>query len=202
MPRAIPGPVRQRIRELHEQGLDAAAIAAALQLPPRSVRRLLRLLRQRGPEALATAYQRCGRPSHPLPQALDLRREHPSWGAPYLHTVLAEQTDGPLPSVRTLQRHFRSAGLQPAPPGRRPVATPRRAETPHEVWQLDACERIRLRSGEEVCWLRLVDEYTGAFLQTTVFSLRVVATGPRQRDAGLPAPGLRPLRASAGGAGR
>jgi len=201
MPRAIPGPLRRRIAELHDQGLSAPAIAQALQLSPRSVRRLLRLLRQGGSQALATAYQRCGRKSEPSPQALDLRREHPSWGAPYLRTVLAERSDQPLPCVRTLQRHFRSAGLQPAPAGRRPGTAYRRSQVCHEVWQLDASERIPLADGQEVSWLRVVDEHSGAFLQSRVFSLRIVAASPGLRNPGLPALRLRPLRASPDGAG-
>ncbi len=34
---------------------------------------------------------------------------------------------------------------------------------------MDAVEQLRLGSGQGVCWLRLVDEYSGAFLGTTVF---------------------------------
>jgi hypothetical protein len=201
MPRAIPGPLRQRIAELHAEGLSAPAIALALHLSPRSVRRLLRLLRQGDPEALATAYQRCGRKPQPLPQALDLRRAHPSWGAPYLHTVLAEGADRPLPCVRTLQRHFRAAGLQPAPSGRRPSTEYRRSQVPHEVWQLDASERIALASGQEISWLRVVDEQSGSFLQSRVFSLRVVAASPGGGNPSVPALRLRPVRAAADGAG-
>jgi transposase len=201
MPRAIPGPLRRRIAELHSEGLSAPAIARALHLSPRSVRRLLRRLRQGGPAALGSAYHRCGRKPAPSPQALDLRRAHPSWGAPYLRTVLAEGCDQPLPCVRTLQRHFRSAGLQPAPAGRRPGTAYRRSQVCHEVWQLDACERIPLADGQEVSWLRVVDEHSGAFLQSRVFSLRLVAASAGLRNPGVPAAGLRPLRASPDGAG-
>jgi hypothetical protein len=34
---------------------------------------------------------------------------------------------------------------------------------------MDAVEQLRLGSKQGVSWLRLVDEYSGAFLGTTVF---------------------------------
>jgi hypothetical protein len=78
-----------------------------------------------------------------------------------------------LPCARTLRRHLRAAGLQPAPAGRTPaVAHPRvpRADRPHQGWQTDAAEQLRLQGHQRACWLRVVDECSGAFLQTLVFA--------------------------------
>jgi hypothetical protein len=201
MPRAIPVPVRQRLAELSRQGQTTAQIAAALRLAERTVRRLRRQLPAGAAPAPGPRYGRCGRKPRPCAAALDLRRQHPGWGAPYLRVVLAEQRAGPLPSARTLQRHLARAGLQPAPPGRRPRARAERARRPHEVWQLDAAERVRLRSGRLVCWLRVVDECTGAFLQTAVFPPGVVGAGPGGAEPAVPAPRLRPLGAAGAGPG-
>src|SRR5205823_10808074 len=61
MPRAIPVPVRRQVLTLAGQGRSTSAIAAALGLPPRTVRSFLR----RDPAAvLAIPYQR---PSPPRP---------------------------------------------------------------------------------------------------------------------------------------
>jgi hypothetical protein len=68
-----------------------------------------------------------------------------------------------------LQRWFRQAGLAPAPRGRRPHSGSGRARQPHEVWQVDATEHVRLANGQQVSWLRIVDEHTAAVLDTTVF---------------------------------
>jgi hypothetical protein len=194
MPRAVPVPIRLRLFELADQRCPASAIAQQLALPPRTVRDLL----ARRPALLAAglrpAYHRCGRRLQPCDAAIELRRQHPTWGAPYVRVVLAEGPPGPLPSARTLQRHFRRAGLQPAPPGRRPRARRRRARRAHEVWELDACERLRLSApGQEACWVRLADEHTGAFLRTRVFPPRLLAAGAAGADAGLPARGVRRL---------
>jgi hypothetical protein len=186
MPRAVPVPLRLRVFELADSGQQPARIAQALDLGPRTVRRLLQRRALLGPDALAPGYRRCGRKPSVCAEALDLRREHPTWGAAYVRTVLEEGRPQP-PSARSLQRHFRAAGLQPAGPGRRPGRPRRRASAPHEIWQMDAGERIPLSSGEEVCWLRVVDEYTGAFLRTRVFPPGELGTGPLAADASLPA---------------
>ena len=84
-------------------------------------------------------------------QTLALRRQHPSWGAGLIRVFLMRE-HGPsdVPTERTLQRWLCRAGLGPAPKGRRPKTTAPRATRPHEVWQMDAKERVRLRGGEQV----------------------------------------------------
>ena len=64
------------------------------------------------------------------------------------------------------------AGLSPAPAGRRPAATPRRATQPHDTWQLDAAEHLTLADGREASWVRITDECSGAVLATAVFPPR------------------------------
>jgi hypothetical protein len=177
MPRAVPVPLRRRAFELADQGRTVADIACLLGLAPRTLRRLFAQRDRLQADGLQPAYSRCGRKPQVCQAAMDLRREHPTWGAPYIYVVLQESNTLPLPSTRTLQRHLRAANLQPAKAGRPPGRPRRRAQAPHEIWQMDACERIRLRDGQEVSWLRVVDEYTGAFLATRVFPPGVLATG-------------------------
>src|SRR5262249_37769093 len=69
-----------------------------------------------------------------------------------------QQPDQPPPAERTLQRWFLRAGLAPAPAGRRPPADSRRAERPHQIWQMDAAELVKLRTCQRICWLRIADE--------------------------------------------
>src|SRR4051812_6185321 len=190
MPAALPVPLRQQILQRHQRGQSAPDIAWELGLPALTVRSLLRRLKDRGPAALAPSYRRAAPdPSPAVQQAIDCRRLHPSWGAQYIRTrLLRRQPDLPLPCTRTLLRHFARLGLTPAKAGRKPAGRYRRAEQPHQAWQMDAAEMVKLRSGRRVCWLRLVDECSGAFLQTRVFP--------------PPAVGLRRGRRRAGGAAR
>ena len=202
MPAPIPLPLRQAIVRRHCRGETPVAIAQALGLTPRTVRRLLRLDRQRADSSLAPAYRRGPRPRSATAQqlhdhALDLRRQHPTWGAGLIRIFLGRHhTPTEVPTERSLQRWFHQAGLGPAPKGRRPAANPARARQPHDVWQIDAKELVRLQSGQRVCWLRIVDECSGAVLGTAVFPPREVAQGASDGCAGRAAAYLRALGAA------
>jgi Helix-turn-helix domain len=206
MPRPIPVPVRLAMFRLWQQGRAPAQIAEALDLSPISVRRLIRRFRGRGSDGIAPDYRppRTASPSDSdfAMAAIRLRREHPTWGAGLIRVQLLENPSlGPAPSVRTLQRWFGQADLVTAPAGRRPRADPSRAVVPHQTWQMDAKELIKLRSNEQVSWLRLVDECSGAALWTAVFPPRAVEARPRR---GRPRPAairVQPL-GPAGGAPR
>src|SRR4051812_4498280 len=102
MPSAVPVPLRRRLFALADQGLAAAAIATRLRLLPRTVRRLLAQRDHLQAADYRPAYHHCGRPPQLCEPALQQRREHPTWGAPYLRVVLQESAATPLPSSRTL----------------------------------------------------------------------------------------------------
>src|SRR4051794_7969352 len=144
MPRPLPVPVRQAIWRRYQDGQDGPTIATALGLAPRTVRRLVHRFRQGGQAALIPSYDRCGAvttkpPESVVQAAVNLRREHPTWGAGLIRVMLRRQLlPDPLPAERTLQRWLLRAGLAPAPAGRRTAAESRRAERPHQVWQMDA----------------------------------------------------------------
>lgn len=199
MPRAIPVPIRQQVWHRLQLGQPTRQIAAALRLPPRTVRALARRFRAGGPAALAPGYRRPGHLAHEQPPAAiaavcQLRREHPTWGAGLILVILRERRpEHAWPSERTAQRWLHRAGLAPAPRGRRPGSNLERATQPHEVWQMDAAECIPLAGGEQVCWLRLVDEFTGAALRTTLFPPAAVEPGGRAAGPGRTPRGLRPV---------
>jgi Homeodomain-like domain/Integrase core domain len=141
------------------------------------VQRLFARFAQRGAAGIAPDYARCGqhqaqRTAPPLVADLcQTRRDHPRWGSELIRLELEDHYDR-LPSARTVRRHLQAAGLQPAPAGRAHPAAPclARARRPHQGWQTDAAEELRLRDQRQACWLRLVDECSGAFLQTSVFA--------------------------------
>jgi transposase-like protein len=198
MPAAVPLPIRRAILRRLERGDSVAEVAAAFGLAPRTVRGI----RQRGEARLEPAPPRppaLDPSAHPAyAPALHLRREHPGWGAGLIRVMLRRQGLAPLPATRTLQRWFSKAGLGPAPPGRRPEARRRRATRPHGTWQVDAAEDIPLADGSRVCWLRIVDEFTGAVLLTAVFPPRAVECGPAGGDPAGPPRRLRPPRPARG----
>ena len=206
MPAPLTDAVRRRLFALWQKGTSPAALARQLRLPPRSVRRLCHAFDQRGAAALAPASPRPqpATPGPALQQALLLHKQHPTWGAPYLRLRLAHLRPElvPLPSARTLQRWFQRQRQPPAPPGRKPAADPPRARQAHAVWQMDAVEQLRLATGEQVSWLRWVDELTGAVLGTAVFPPRHLRASPRDgRPAGRAA-AVAALGSAANAAGR
>jgi len=194
MPPPIPVPIRQALWQRARRGQSAPAIASALGLAVRTVRHLLRRLRTNGPAALSPSYHAqaammTGAMRQLHDAALQLRRDHPTWGAGLIRVMLRRQhPHGHVPAERTLQRWLARAGLAPAPKGRHPVANPQRAERAHEVWQMDAADQVPLRGGRRVSWLRMVDECSGAVLWTAVFPPSQLGNRPA---AGCAAPAAR-----------
>jgi transposase len=184
MPSPISFALRQRIAQLMQSGCSAAQIAAQLRLAPRTVQRLVHQFREH-PDDLTPQYRPGTQPTpcdHPLfAFACDLRRQHPTWGAPLIRVHLFREThrrqlsSNLVPSARTLQRWFADDPhlATPAPSGRKPLARITPTE-PHDIWQMDAVEQLRLGNGQGVSWLRLVDQFSGAILSTAVFPPRLL----------------------------
>jgi transposase len=155
----------------------APDVAALFSLSLRTVQRLFARFELHGAQGIAPDYSGCGQhqplrtPAELREQICHTRRQHPRWGSEMIRLELEDHADA-LPGARTIRRHLRKAGLQPAPAGRPPaLACPRlpRAALPHQGWQTDASEALPLKTKQRVCWLRVVDECSGAFLQTLVF---------------------------------
>ena len=49
------------------------------------------------------------------------------------------------------------------------------SQTAHETWQIDGKERVKLGNGEEVSWMNIADEGSGAHLSIFVDEHRTVA---------------------------
>ena len=195
MPAAIPMPVRQAILKRWQKGESVASLAEELKLSVRTVRNLVHRFAERGQSGLEPDYGRCATNTMPtnrdeFQKAIEMREQHPTWGGGLIRVLLQEQGHDGCASERTLQRWFQRSTLAPAPPGRRPDRDERRAHHPHEVWQMDAVDQLRLASGQQVSWLRLVDECSGAVLHTTIFPPALLERGQTRGRAGDVAPGF------------
>jgi transposase len=181
MPAPIPVPVRQVILRRSQKGESVASLAEAFQISERTVRHLVRRFAQRGQPGVVPDYARCAtKPSATantlFEKVVHMRQQHPTWGAGLIRVLLQEEQEE-APSERTLQRWLQRAAVSPAPSGRRPTSDASRARHPHETWQMDAADQIRLARGQLASWLRLADECSGAVLQTTVFPPGVLESG-------------------------
>jgi Homeodomain-like domain len=207
MPKSVPVPVRQKLWERASRGESVNALADAFGLSPRTIRHLLKRCRDRGEIGLIPADRAPKSPDHAHPEAirqavLALRRDHPTWGAQLIRVMLAdEKPQLAWPSPSTIRRWVRAAELARAPAGRPARASSKRAEQPHQTWQIDASEHIPLADKTEACWLRILDEATGAVLRTDVFPPRLLDSGRPSRHSGKPeavVPALGSARATAG----
>lgn len=195
MPRALSLALRKQIILLHQQHQPCTSICLQVQVSLNCVRRLLRRYKADPALNLEPAYQHCGshKPtSEPelLRAGLWLKRLHPLWGAPLIFFYLKEHFKEQLvPAVRTLQRWFRKKGLN-APHEHRPPAISGTAKAPHNIWQVDAKERLQLSSGEAACYLTIADEHSGACLAALVFPLQPYLAGTLAALEGAFMPGV------------
>jgi transposase len=209
MPLATVLSLRLALDRMVRTGATASDIARHLGLSSSTVRGLMQRVRQAGPDrtpdALQPRYEACGpRPleAPPLLEAtLALRRQHPRWGGGRIRVELSKLNPATvLPSVRTMQRWLLEHGLAPAPPGRRRATAWQRAQHPHDIWEIDAADQKRLADGQLISWLRVVDECTGAALQSRVFPPRLLRPGAFWNGAGRTPPLLQTLGTTSIGA--
>lgn len=204
MPRPIATPDRRLLQRLGRQGLATALIARRLKVSPRSVRRLL----ARPAEQLAPRYERCGRRLADdrlawQRAAVAMRRDHPGWGAQRLLLDLKRLAlPGAPPALRTLERWLFQKELPVAAPGRPRAPELPRAGCPHERWQLDAMDQVRLGNTEQASCLRVIDECSGAPLGNRVFPPRELASGTGRANANATAGVVWLLGAARAVAGR
>jgi hypothetical protein len=203
MPRAIPLATRQEIVRRHRDGQALAAIAVDLHIPAVTVRALWRAFRDRGETGLAIGYRACGRPAplHSpavLQRACQLKRRHPTWGAGRVRVELLGLLDAALvPSARTLQRAFQSQGINRPRRSQRPRTAQAKPEATHDVWEVDAVEKKRLKTGVEVSWLAVVDVYSGALLAGELSPPGTVADDSAEGRARLVSPCLSAMGSAA-----
>lgn len=175
MTTVIPVPLRREIVTRHQAGEPLSKIAQQLNLSVWGVRKIWRQYRDNGEAGLAIRYGQSGRSGLRGERliyraAVWLKRRHPGWGAGLIRVLLAERyPQAVIPHQRTLQRWFRQQQLS-VPPMRRPPVERHRAERVHDVWQLDATSHQRLADGTPVSWISLVDEHSGAVLESRAFS--------------------------------
>lgn len=173
MPAALALHERREIIARREQGESLASIARSVRRSYDAVRRIYHAYVNSG--RLSPAYERCKhtavRHDATLYEvAIALKAAHPGWGAGLIVTELRDQyPQATLPSVRTLQRWFRRAGVQKPRGDQVPKVTVRRGKVPHEVWALDAKEDLQLMDGSYGSWLTITDEGSGAILSATLF---------------------------------
>lgn len=173
MPRPIPVAIREQIVKQHQAGVPLTTIARELQRPYESVRKVWRVFRQEG--RLEPNYAACGpsgvRAEPRVYRAVRfLKHGHPQWGAPLIAQLIRQKwPEARVPHARSLQRWFHQWGMTPARRSSSGQARLGRGTAPHNVWEMDSREGIRLANAMPVTWLVVSDEASGAVLTGVVF---------------------------------
>lgn len=174
MPVAVSLTMRQLIVREKAKGRSLAFISETYRLSYSTVCRIYQRYQREGEPGLVARFSNCGVKKLSVRQrlfkraALWLKRLHPKWGAGFIKVQLERRYHKRLPCSRTLQRWFKKAGL---------VANTTRfasgqapfANKPHDLWQVDAKEKLRLKSGKKLCYLTFVDQRSGSLLKAVVF---------------------------------
>jgi hypothetical protein len=175
---------KERIYADKLRGHSLPAIAAAIGCSPATVRKWWRLARDHGRSALHQP--RRGRSASSIlsgfapcvkTQALNLKRDHPTWGA---DRVLAELrsdlalADLRLPSRSRLAVLFHSLCpefVAPRRPAPAPPAKPPQPSAVHECWQLDCQEAIPLAASHRASICTIREPVGAAILASQAFDV-------------------------------
>jgi hypothetical protein len=96
MPAPVPVPVRQAILQRWQKGEPVASLAEDFDIGERTVRHLVRRFVQRGQRGLVPDYARCVTKTAPttsaaFQKAVQMRQQHPTWGAGLIRVFLQQE---------------------------------------------------------------------------------------------------------------
>jgi hypothetical protein len=159
---------RREMMRLVEEGHTYAEVAEQIGVSFWTARKWIRLGKRYGKENMASCF---GRPESgslancdPMVRyiVLRLKRQHPKWGAEYVHKKLGEKPalqGQSLPSATTIWRYWRSFGDRLFPkrdPSKSEILP---SDKPHGVWQMDAKESMHIPGVGLVSINQARDEY-------------------------------------------
>lgn len=182
MGKAISASLRlEIINARQKEKLSYRSLAERFKVNYNTVRRLILLHQQKGKLALSPNYSNCGRPINSNAEKAYrlvrlIRYFHPQWGVPYiLMRIEIAFPNLDLQSIRHYQRRlkkdFYRHKVAAATIPREPVFNDVRL--PHDEWQIDAKEQIKLASGTRTCYLNVTDKKTNALLKAKTFPPRM-----------------------------
>lgn len=180
MARAKTPAQRQKIIQTwQEEQLTFSDLAKRFGYSYNTVKNICKNYQQRGDSSLIADYSSCGRKVTDLAERSYrlvrlIRHFHPDWGVPFILTKIEQDfPDVPLQKIRNYQtRLAKERPKKKLPPSIVPKSKAMgRIRLAHDEWQIDAKERIKLPTGEEVCYLSITDTKTNGMLKAKPFSL-------------------------------
>ncbi|MCB0638770.1 MAG: helix-turn-helix domain-containing protein [Lewinella sp.] len=175
MAQVLSSAIRTQIVRMCQSGKSAAAVSRELNLGYPGVAKVWRAYRFQGEQALEVGFHRCGRKSafdESIRHVIDAKlKTNDQLGAPIIRSQLLKEGDfAHVPHERTIQRWWKAAGKN-KPRGRGATSSQPYARDPHETWQVDGKEDVRLADDSRTSYLSITDEDTCSFLRGHVFPL-------------------------------
>ncbi len=187
MPPALAPEQRLEIVDRHRKGETLTVIARDLGIHYETARKWARAGRRQGRQALVhrprkPIGQLKGVPPEVIACLLQLRKDHPSWGIPYLRVQLlhderlTEQQRAKVPSLSSVYRFLRSyEDRAPKVTLKNTVpSTPlvRQASHPHHLWQMDLKEKCHVQGLDyQITVANVRDIYSSVTVGAVVFAL-------------------------------
>jgi transposase len=177
---------RMKVIKSHLQGLSYEELSTEYSLNTNTIRSWCLRWNASSESGLVPRYHRCGRHVDTEAQrGFRLVRLtahlHLEWGIPYIVSqIRVKYPDLPLQSIRHYQRLIKRDKKDAVSTVKMPKEPPLdQSREPHDVWQIDAKERIPLTGdeGKEACYLNITDEKTSAVLHAKAFSPRAHLSG-------------------------
>lgn len=179
--------LRLKVIDERNSGKSMLSISSQYNLAYNCVRQWCSRHQEKGLSGLNNNYMHCG-PKKPGSDPLIVRAscwlkyKHSEWGAEYIRTVLKDRyTDRKIPGVRSFHNWFKERKLVPLK-NRLPREPTVWSKLPHDTWQTDAKEQVKLGDGSCACWLTITDEKTSAVLDALLFPPKPDLSSPFGND--------------------
>ena len=177
MKRNIPLSTRKEVVELRLSGKQHLEVAKQLGISQETSKNIWKRYKLEGESGLVLKYTNCGRTiseseekNYRLVRLLKFL--HPTWGVKYICLKIKEKF--PQLNLRSVRQYQSRLSKDKIPKSKLPVVeNMEKAKTPHDTWQIDAKERVKLLDGTEACYFTVVDESSGAILAARSFPPRV-----------------------------
>jgi len=161
---------REVVEQMLQEGTNIAALCRQYGISRKTAYKWLHRYWEGGWEALQDASRRPDRSPHRTPEAMEdliveVRKDHPAWGARKIHAFLRRRGQTSLPSPSTITRILHRRGCIDPRQARhhRPFQHFQKDE-PNDLWQMDFKSPLPLANGGTCYPLTVLDDHSRALL--------------------------------------
>jgi len=161
---------REVVEQMLQEGTNIAALCRQYGISRKTAYKWLHCYRKGGWEALQDAFRRPDRSPHRTPEAMEdliveVRKDHPAWGARKTHAFLRRRGQTSLPSPSTITRILHRRGhVDPRQACHHRPFQRFQKDEPNDLWQMDFKSPLSLANGGTCYPLTVLDDHSRALL--------------------------------------